>query len=100
MCSANIACDVYHEWDWHLKNQGYPGTPDFGFQLKIDRLISPQSSICLSIEFRISNFERIDRARESTAKFRLALALEFQLRKFCGAESECATGPHKRPVDH
>eukprot|EP01050_Picozoa_sp_SAG11_P004441 SAG11_NODE_284_length_11240_cov_6.333812_2_plen_75_part_00 len=39
------------------------------------------------------------RARESTAKFRRALALEFQLRKFCGAESECATGPHKRPVD-
>ena len=53
-----------------------------------------------NFEFRISNFERIDSARESTAKFRLALALEFQLRKFCGAESECATGPHKRPVDH
>ena len=34
---------------------------------------------------------------ESTDKFRLALALEFQLRKFCGAESECATEPHKKP---
>ena len=64
------------------------------------RLISPRSSICLSIEFQISNFERIDSARKSTAKFRLALALEFQLRKFCGAESECATEPLERPDGH
>ena len=36
---------------------------------------------------------------ESTDKFWLALALELQLRKFNGAESECATGPYKKPGD-
>ena len=78
----------------------WPAILNFSILVHVWLMLTIMAMIMADAKFTCSSriAHACDSERESTAKFRLALALEFQLRKFCGAELEYATGPHKSPV--